>query len=187
MGASCRKGRIRSEAYPGEHRHTIAVYKSARTFEETYDIVTLIFLDLHSSQAIVTFCLFGLGAPERSSGVCGTEFGVEFVSLMFVLSTRIDCDWAMIPIGALSPQGAQNPPGLARARPGSRLTSESFLLANCELMENYPGGSNKFRVSINRPHSLSADQPTKRSLFQLKRLERLRWFQSGSKFGVRFR
>jgi hypothetical protein len=84
-GGFLQKGRIRSEAYPDEHRHTIAVYKSALTFEETYDIVTLIFLDLHSSQAIVTFCLFGFGAPERSSGVCGTEFGVEFVSLMFVL------------------------------------------------------------------------------------------------------
>jgi hypothetical protein len=76
--------RIGPEAYPDEHRHTIAVYQSALTFEGNNDIVTLIFLDLHSSQAIVTFCLFGLGAPERSSGVCGTEFGVEFVSLMFV-------------------------------------------------------------------------------------------------------
>ena len=60
----------------------------------------------------MTFCLLGLGAPERSSGVCGAEVGAEFVSLMFV---RIDCDWMMIPIGDLSPQGAQNPPGLARA------------------------------------------------------------------------
>jgi hypothetical protein len=76
--------RIGTGSLPGRTPSHYCSLSVSADIEENNDIVTLIFLDLHSSQAIVTFCLFGLGAPDRSSGVCGTEFGAEFVSVMFV-------------------------------------------------------------------------------------------------------
>jgi hypothetical protein len=80
-----KKSGIRLETHPDEHRHTILGLASQRRFaEDMYDGATLIFLVLHSSQAIVTFCLFGFGAPEWSTGLWCIEVGVEFASLIFV-------------------------------------------------------------------------------------------------------